>query len=259
VNTATKNLNTVLQNIASQKLSLAQFSSQLALLAAGTSPTDLSSQEAQVAVAEANVLGLKALVLQGKANVGSVEAKYVHTEIVAPISGTITQFDAKVGEEAAQSVPLVSIMSTGGYEVDSGVSETDLGKIAVGNFATMTIDAFPGETFPGKVFYIAPAETNTLGVVSYQVKISFAHADPRMKSGLSTTITIETKHKDNVLILPQYAILQNDKGTFVETLLSGVVKENPVTLGISDQSGHVEIETGVSEGEVVLNIGLKTP
>ena len=193
-----------------------------------------------------------------QASVDSAAAKIQNAKIVAPISGTITQFDAKVGQLASPSTPLISIMSSGGYEVDSGVSETDIGKISIGNKVTMTIDAFPNETFTGSVFYIAPAETNTQGVVSYQIKISFDKTDSRLKSGLTANIDIQTKHKDNVLILPQYAILQNDQGTFVEVLLNNKVKQNPVTLGIQDQKGNVEIISGVIEGEQVLNIGLKT-
>jgi multidrug efflux pump subunit AcrA (membrane-fusion protein) len=75
---------------------------------------------------------------------------------------------------------------------------------------------------------------------------------------LTANIDIQTKHKDKVLILPQYAILQNDQGTFVETLDSNKkIKQNPVTLGIVDEKGNVEVISGVTEGEQVLNIGLK--
>ena len=148
-------------------------------------------------------------------------------------------------------------MSNGGYEVDGGVSETDVGKIAVGDAVTMTLDAFPNETFDGKVFYIAPAETNTQGVISFLVKIAFSKPDPRLKSGLTANIDIQTQQKNGVLILPQYAILQNDKGTFVETLENKKIKQNPVVIGISDQKGNVEVMSGVTLGENVLNIGLK--
>jgi len=68
------------------------------------------------------------------------------------------------------------------------------------------------------VFYIAPAETNTGGVITYLIKIAFSKADPRLKSG-SRQRDIQTKHDDTAFILPQYAILQNDSGTFVETLV----------------------------------------
>lgn len=243
VNTATKNLNTISQGIASQKLIVAQLQSQLDLKKAGSLPTDISAQQAQVE--------------QAQANVESVKAKIQNSQITAPISGTITQFDAKIGQLASPNIPLVSIMSNGGYEVDAGVSEIDIGKILVRNTVTMVLDAFPNETFTGSVFYIAPAETNTLGVVSYTVKISFDKPDPRLKSGLTANIDIQTNHKDNVLVLPQYAILQNDAGTFVETLENKIVKQNPVKLGIQSQKGDVEVISGVTEGQQVLNIGLK--
>ncbi len=149
-------------------------------------------------------------------------------------------------------------MSDAGYEVDGGVSEIDIGKVAIGDTVSMTLDAFPGETFTGSVFYIAPAETNTGGVISYLIKIAFSKPDPRIKSGLTANIDIQTKQDNNVLILPQYAILQNDQGTFVETLVNNKIVQTPVVLGIQDETGNVEVTSGVSEGEQVINIGLKS-
>jgi len=209
----------------------------------GSKPEDIAAQAAAV--------------MSAQASVDSVTAKIENAEISAPISGIITQFDAKIGQLASPSAPLVSIMSNTGYEVDAGISETDIGKVQVGNIVSMTLDAFPNETFAGTVFYIAPSQTNTQSVISYQIKISFTKADPRLKSGLTANIDIQTKKKDSVLLLPQYAILQNDTGTFVETLAGKIVTTSPVTLGIQDQKGNVEILSGVTEGEQVINIGLK--
>ena len=243
VNTATKNLNTVTQEIASQKLTVAQLRAQLELKKAGESVQDIDAQKAQVKKAEANV--------------ASIEAKLQNSRIIAPINGTITQFDAKVGQIASPSVPLVTIIGASGFEVNAGVSEADIGKIALNDKVMMTIDAFPGETFEGSVTYIAPAETNTQGVINYEVKTSFTKADPRLKSGLTANLTIVTDQKEQVLLLPQYALLQNDQGAFVQVLVGGEIKDIPVTLGIQDQNGNVEILSGVSEGDQVLNVGLK--
>ncbi|MEK7612260.1 MAG: efflux RND transporter periplasmic adaptor subunit [Patescibacteria group bacterium] len=244
VNTAIKNLNTISQNIASQKLTVSQLQAQLNLKIAGSLPTDIAAQEAQVG--------------QALASLDSAIAKLQNAQIVAPISGIVTQFDAKIGQQASQGTILVSVMAESGYEVHAGVSETDVGKVTVGDKVAMTLDAFAGETFNGTVFYIAPAETNTQGVVSYAIKISFDKGEPRLKSGLTANITIETNRKDNVLILPQYAILQNDEGIFVQVLDRETVKDVPVKLGIQDQNGNVEVVSGVKEGDQVLNIGLKS-
>ena len=243
VNTAIKNLNTASQTIASQKNTVAQTQAQLALKQAGATPQNIAAQAAQVEVAQAAV--------------ASIEAKLQNSEIIAPQSGIVTQCDAKVGQIATPNTPLVSIISGSRFEVDAEVPETDIGKVAVGNTVSMTLDAFSGETFTGTVFYIDPAETILQGVVDYKVKASFDKPDTRLKSGLTVNLDIETKHKDNVLILPQYAILQNDSGTFVETLVNGKVVDNPVTLGIQDAKGNVEVASGVTAGEQAINIGLK--
>jgi len=198
-----------------------------------------------------------ASVEQASAGIAVAEANLQGTRIVAPISGVITELDAKVGQQSSPGTPLVSLIGDSGFEVDAGVSETDVGKLAVGNTAAMTLDAFPNETFAGTVFYIAPAQTNTQGVISYQVKISLDKADQRLKSGLTANIDIQTKQKNNALILPQYAILQNDSGTFVEMLVGKIATTSPVILGIQDQKGNVEILSGVTSGDQVINIGLK--
>jgi HlyD family secretion protein len=217
-----------------------------------------ASLNALIAVARPeNVSQAKAQVENARAGVQSIEAKLQNSLIVAPISGVITQFDAKVGQFATPGVALISIISDGSFEVDALVSETDVGKVVSGNKVVMTLDAFPNETFTGEVFYIDPAQTASEGVVGYKIKIAFDKADQRMKSGLTSNLNIETRHKDNILILPQYAILQNDQGTFVEVLQNKTVKDIPITLGIQDRNGNVEIISGVKNGEQVINIGLK--
>jgi len=244
VNATITALNTISQNIASQKATIAQAQAQLALKQAGSTPESVAAQQAQVA--------------QAQAAVANALANLQNAQVVAPISGTITQQDAKIGQLATPGTPLISIIGNGGFEVDAGASETDVGKIAVGDKVTMTLDAFPNETFTGSVFYIAPAQTNTQGVITYQIKIAFDKADPRLKSGLTANLTIQTRHKDAVLTLPQYAILQNDGGIFVKILLpDNTVTTTPVTLGIQDQTGNVEVLSGVTEGQQVINIGLK--
>ena len=244
VNTAISDLNDVSQNIATQQATVAQAQAQLAVTQAGSTAQAIAAQEAQVQEAQAQV--------------ASAEANLRNAEIVAPITGTLTQMDAKIGQQSSPGSPLVSIIGNGGFEVDAGVSETDIGKVTLGDKAQMTLDAFPGQTFEGTVFYVAPAETNTNGVITYLTKISFDKPNAALKSGLTANVDIQTKQDQNALIVPQYAILQNDQGTYVETLVGGVATTTPVTLGIQDENGNVEVLSGVTLGEQVINIGLKT-
>ena len=244
VNTALTNVNTSLQSIASEKIAVTQAEAQLAVTLAGSTPQAIAAQTAQVE--------------QAKASLQGVQVQINEASLVSPINGVITVQNAKVGEIASPGQTLVSVISNNDLEVDADVAEVDIGKVAVGNVVSMTFDAFPGETFSGKVFYIDPAQTVISGVVDYLVKVSFDKVDPRMKSGLTANLNIMTETDQNALILPQYAVIQNASGTFVETLTGKTVNQIPVTLGIQDQNGNVEITNGVTKGEQVINVGLKT-
>ncbi len=243
VTTATTNVNNVIQNIASQKITIQQLQAQLNLKLAGSTAPQIANQAAQVEAAQANVQ--------------SVKVKIAQATLSSPIDGVVTVQNAKVGEIAAAGQVMTSIISSNALEVDAEVPETNIGKLQIGQNASITIDAFPGETFTGKIFYIDPAQTNISGVVNYLVKVSFSKPDPRLKSGLTVNLNISTQQQDNALILPQYAIIQNDQGSFVEVIQNGKPVQIPVATGIQDLNGNVQILSGVTKGEQVVNIGIK--
>lgn len=242
-NTAITSVTTAIQSIASQKAAIAQAQASLDATLAGSTQNAIDAQQAQVEQAEANYQ--------------SIQVKISQASLISPIAGVITTQNAKIGQVATPGNPVVSIISNGNLEVDANVPEVDIGKVSVGNPAQIKLDAFPGETFTGKVFYINPGQTIINGVVDYLVKTSFNTPDTRMKAGLTANLDIQTQVKNNTLILPQYAVIQNASGSFVEILQNGAPQQIPVTLGIQDQSGNVEITSGVSEDQQVVNIGLK--
>ncbi len=245
VNGASSGINTITQTIASQEVAVAQAQAQLAETLAGSTTNAIAAQQAQVAAAQANAQ--------------SIQVNINNASLVSPIGGIVTVQNAKVGQIATPGQTITSIISANNFEVDAYVPETDIGKVAVGNSVNMTFDAFPGENFAGKVFYIDPAETIQSGVVDYLVKTSFTTPDPRIKSGLTANLDIDTQTDANALILPEYAVIQNASGTYVDILQNGKETQVPVTLGIHDQSGNTEITSGVTNGEQVVNVGLKTP
>ncbi len=243
VNGASTAISGIVQSIASEQAAVVQAQAALNVTLAGSTAEDIAAQQAQVE--------------QAQANVQSIQVKIANASLTSPINGVVTVQNAKVGQIASPGQVITSIISANNFEVDAEVPETDIGKVAVGNPVNMTFDAFPGETFLGKVFYIDPAQTIVSGVVDYQIKVSFDKLDSRIKSGLTANLDINTQTDQNALILPQFAIIQNATGTFVEVLDNGVEKQVPVKLGVRDQDGNVEVLSGVTEGEQVINIGLK--
>lgn len=217
--------------------------SQLALIKAGATGEEIAAQAAQVEQAAANVL--------------AIEAQLSKTVIRSPIKGIVTSQDAKVGQIVSPNVTVVSVISQNNLEIEANVPEVDVGKIQIGNAVTFTIDALPGEEFKGALTHIDPAETVIDGVANFKTKASLTAPDARFKSGLTVNLIIETLKKENVLTIPQYAILENDNGIFVKIKKGNTTEDIPVKLGVRGENGLVEILSGVAEGDKVLNIGIK--
>jgi HlyD family secretion protein len=243
INTAISNLATAEEKLRSAESDLTIAENELALDRAGSTIEDIAAQEATLR--------------QVQAKVAATEAELAKTILRSPINGIVTKQDAKVGEIIPANTPLVSVISESDYEIEANVPEVDIGKLALGNPVAITLDAFPNESFHGRVVHIDPAETIIDGVVNFKVTILFDNSDPRMKSGLTANLSIETLKKENVLVVRQFAVIENDQGTFVRKLIDGKETDIPITIGIRGEDGNVEIISGLQEGDTVLNIGIK--
>jgi len=243
INTAISNLSTAEEKLRSAESDLVIAENELALDRAGSTIEDITAQEAALR--------------QVQAKVAATEAELAKTILRSPINGIVTKQDAKVGEIVSANAPLVSVISESDYEIEANVPEVDIGKLTLGNPVAISLDAFPNESFHGRVVHIDPAETIIDGVVNFKVTILFDGPDPRIKSGLTANLSIETLKKENVLVLPQFTVIENDQGTFARKLVDGKETDMSITIGIRGEDGNVEIISGLQEGDMVLNIGIK--
>ncbi|MFH1246194.1 MAG: efflux RND transporter periplasmic adaptor subunit [Candidatus Liptonbacteria bacterium] len=246
INTAMTSLNTQIQTIDSQKVTVKRLEDELALKLYGTDPQQIKAQEAAVA--------------QQQANVALINAQIAKTVLVSPIDGVVTKQDGKRGEIVAANIILVSIISDTKLEIEANVPEVDVAKIATGNEVQITLDAYPDETFTGTVAHIDPGETIVDGVVNYKIDVVFtdANTSSRVKSGLTANLAIQSAKRENVLVLPQYALLETDNGTFVKRKTQTSTEDILVEIGIRDSRGMTEIKSGVSESDEVLNLAATT-
>jgi len=181
--------------------------------------------------------------------------------IRAPFDGIITKIGAKVGEIASPNIPLITMMGTGTFQIESYVPEVNIAKILLGNEAKITLDAY-GEKiiFPAKVISIDPAETIRDGVSTYKVKLQFENLDDRIKSGMTANVAIMIFSKMNVIMLPGGVVFEKDTSNisgqtnkkFVQVKVNEKIQDREVILGEVSSLGQVEIVSGVSDGDVVI-------
>ncbi len=240
INTAMSNLNSTSQSIASQRITVQQLQSQLELKRAGATPQAIAAQQATVNAARANVQG--------------IQAQLGKTVLRAPFSGLVTRQDAKVGTTVTLNVALVSVSSQGGYEIETYVPEADIAKVAVGNRARVTLDAY-GDAVPfsATVLSIDPAETVLEGVSTYKVVLSIAQSKKPVKSGMTANVDIVTATRASAISVPARAVYQNNGKSYVKMLLAnGTTAEREVTTGIQGADGSLELVSGVKEGESIV-------
>jgi HlyD family secretion protein len=91
-------------------------------------------------------------------------------------------------------------------QVDTNVSEADIGRVAVGQETTFSVDAFPNLTFRGKVTDIRNAPVTVQNVVTYNVVIQVKNPDLKLRPGMTANASILVAQRENVLKIPNSAL-----------------------------------------------------
>ncbi|TSC52804.1 MAG: HlyD family secretion protein, partial [Parcubacteria group bacterium LiPW_39] len=233
------NINIAETALTGAKNSLASARDNLLLKQAGSTAEQIASQEAQVKYALANVQ--------------NYEAQLAKTIIRSPINGVVTKQDMKVGEIIAANTPEISVLSEAKFEIEANIPEADIAKIKTSDSARVTLDAFGNDVvFEAKVVKINPAETIIEGVTTYKTTLQFIKEDQRIKSGMTANIDVLTDRRENVLVVPQRAIIGKNNEKSVKILEGKNVKEVPVKIGLKGSDGNVEILEGIKEGDKVI-------
>ncbi len=244
-------------NNANNALSAAE--DNLALKKAGATPDQIATQEAQVKQAEANIVSQKASIRQAEANVNNYQIQLGKSSIKSPIDGVITKQDAKIGEITSANLPIISVMSENKFQIEANVAEVDIAKIKVDNTAKITFDAYGSDIpFNAKVISIDPAEIIIEGVPTYKTTLQLTTEDGKLKSGMTANIDILAQSKENVIVIPQRAIITDETGAkTVQILLGdGSTEKVPVKTGLRGSDGNIEIMEGINEGDKIISSAL---
>jgi HlyD family secretion protein len=184
----------------------------------------------------------------------------------APFDGVIAAVNIKKGDSASSGTTVATIISPQSI-AEMSLNEVDAAKVKIGQKATMTFDAVEDLTLTGLVAEVDTIGTVSSGVVSYGVTIAFDTQDERVKSGMTTGITIITEAKTDILMIPNSAIKTSgniisyvempDETVDIQTTgttgvtLGKAPKKQTIEVGSSNDS-YTEIISGLSEGDLII-------
>ncbi len=177
--------------------------------------------------------------------------------VIAPLAGTVIQKKATVGELGTPSDPLFTVADLSKVWIEANLTEDTLAKVKVGSAATVTVTAYPGERFAGRVTYIASLLDKDSRTIPARIEVE--NKDGRLKPEMFATATIETSGastaaKRDVLSVPDAAILllQGQPTIFVQE--HGGYEPRAIEPG-EKLSGRTVIKSGVEAGEKVVTAG----
>ena len=225
----------------------------------------------QVAQARSQVVTARQQVAQSQEQVNQAQTNLGYATITSPIDGVVISKSVEEGQTVAASFNTPELFTIAkdltNMRVIANVDEADIGDVKVGERVAFTVDAYPDDTFNGKVTQVRQKATTTNNVVTYEVVISANNADLKLKPGLTANVTIYTQERAGVVSIPSKALrftptketigkeyiiqdVANAKNK-VWTLEGNVLKAHSVNIGMTD-GNHTEVLSGIAKGKKVI-------
>ncbi len=191
---------------AQQKLERARALAEKSLLP----KTDLDTAEVNVRSAEAQIKSSEAGLVQARSQLNTAQVNLEHTIITAPIDGIVISRQVEPGQTVAASMnaPVLYILAAdlSEMQINANIDEADVGRMRPNQVVTFRVDAFPTETFTGRVKQVRLQPTTVQNVVTYQTVITVPNSQWKLKPGMTANVNIEVARKNNVLRIPNAAL-----------------------------------------------------
>ena len=176
--------------------------------------------------------------------------------VLAPVEGIIGEVKIAEGTEVAASTAsdgmtdAVSLLTGGAVKLTIDADELDIDSVALGQSASVTLDAYPGETFTATVTHISRIGTVSGSITTYPVEVTLSY-DERLLEGMNGSAVILTSKKENVPLIPVARIIEDSTGAYVNVKnAAGEIERRDITTGLSDGT-NAEVTAGLVAGDQI--------
>ena len=220
--------------------------------------------------AQAEVSAASAEVSAARATLDNNLTNLRYSKIVSPVDGTVISRAVDVGQTVAASFNTPTLFEVAEdltqMQIETSVSEADIGKVKVGQKAIYTLDGYQDRKFEGEVTQVRLASTTTNNVVTYAVIVSVDNSEGLVIPGMSANVSIVTNKVDNALCVPPQALKftpetngqkYEKQGIWLQT--KGGLKRYDIEIGATDDNHTQIISNEIKAGDrvVVSSIGGK--
>jgi membrane fusion protein (multidrug efflux system) len=187
-----------------------------------------------------------------KATLALAQARLEKTRIKAPFSGIMGLRTVSIGDYVTAGQDLVNLENIDPVKVDFRVPELFLPGLSRGQDLVITVDAFPGREFRGKVYALDPRIDAAGRSIAVRAKVP--NHDKVLRPGLFARVKLILSIRDNAITVPEQSVVPRGADRFVFRVVDGTAHMTKVTLGMR-RKGRVEVVDGLQPGDVVVTAG----
>ena len=192
-------------------------------------------------------------ITDAKLALDSAKADLDGTELIAPVSGTITSLDLNPGEGVGtSSVVTISNMDQP-YVIDASLDETDWDKAKVGFAVTVIFDLLPNDEYSGKIIQVYPKLDDSSGTYMVHIRVQLDKAiSKNLPVGSTASVDVTGGEALDAVLVPVSALKEAGDGKYVVYLMkNGTPIKQEVEIGLQDIL-NAEVKSGLNKGDVVL-------
>jgi HlyD family secretion protein len=213
----------------------------------------VNQARAQARSSESQLNAARAQAAQAAAAVQLASVNMEKTVIRAPIDGVIVSRNVDVGQTVAASLQAPTLFLIANdltrMQVLADIDEADVGQLQNGARVTFTVDAFPQDTFEGRISQVRLAPQAVQNVVTYTAVIDVANPDMKLKPGMTANVTATVSERRDVLTIPNAALRFRPEGTTANAQNTRQRSAPTVyRVGADKQLEPVRLRPGLSDG-----------
>ncbi|MDR2716501.1 MAG: efflux RND transporter periplasmic adaptor subunit [Treponema sp.] len=184
---------------------------------------------------------------------------YRHSPVVSTIEGTVLQAPYSIGDTVSAQSALYVLGDLAALRVETFIPERFVSSVKLGLNATVMFEAIPDETFLAEVDEVSPVldpASRTLRIrLRFVDRQGMAVIDPRIKAGMFATISLVTRTRTNVPVIPRSSVI-NTYGSWIVFTIDeqNIARRRTVELGIENET-LFEVLNGVDMGDRVVSAG----
>jgi len=189
---------------------------------------------------------------EAKAAVKTAQDNLAATLVLAPADGTIMSVPVSAGSQVPSGAEIAQEADLSNLQLNVDLDEVDFPNVTTGMNASIRLDAYPANEITGTIQRISPVAQTSGGTTTFPLTIGFSPpAGVALRPGMNASVSIQSKVRDNVLLVPQQALQTVGDRTFVTVVSNGHHEEREIRVGLSS-GGKTEVASGLSEGEKVV-------